>query len=119
MTLTLLIGLIGYALLVSLALVAVYRRVSLKPSVIDQEVAALLKSGGTLSERSQLLTTIADIRSKEIRWYERALSTLGIMALITTTSAAAVQTIRSAIQERESRILQGQLDDIRGRIAQA
>ena len=89
----------GYAIAATLGLVVVYRSGS--NDFLDQEIVALARAEGSVSDRVNALKAIADIRRNDIRWFERAVSSIGVFTLITMTVATAVQTIRATVQKRE------------------
>jgi hypothetical protein len=98
MILLLLIG--GYAVGISVAVVAVYRSRA-DSEALDAELLSLARQDGPIKERAEILHALAEVRNSQIRWYERAISTVGIVALITMTIATAVQTVQSAAQEKK------------------
>jgi hypothetical protein len=108
----------AYSAVVSIALIALYRsRAAVDPLL--QQAAALAVAPGSLSERAEALKAVAEIRRNQVRWFEQAISSIGVFALITMTVGTAVQTIRSTVQEREVKEWEHRSADVEQRIAEA
>jgi len=108
----------GYSILVSVALAALYwTRTGTQE--FEKEIAALLSGEGSLKDRAEVLKVVAEVRRNALPWYARAISTVGIAALITTSVSTAVQTIRSTVQEREVKEWEARSAEAEKRVAQA
>ena len=107
-----------YAVGVSAALLYAYRRRS-QDDAIGRALTAFEAEEHPVAERVQVMKAIAEIRNNDIRWFERALSTMGVVALISATVAAAVQTIRFAVEEQETKRLEQRALESEGRIGSA
>jgi hypothetical protein len=116
---TILLVLSVYAAATSFGLVWVYRNTSRRHSEFDRQVANLVDAPGTLSERADALKALSDIRRNDVPWFERAISSLGVFALITMTIGTAVQTIRAAVEERDAQEWERRANEGEQRLAAA
>ncbi len=117
--LTVLLWTLGlYAVGATAFLFVVYRR----KAHVDPTtgIAASLSDGEKpLAERISLLNALAEFRKQSGHWYEKAFSTIGVVALVTMTVTAAVQTIRAALEEQKVQQMQGRAEAMEARIGES
>jgi hypothetical protein len=110
--------LVLYALGASGFLLLIYRRQSADDPTTGV-AASLSDADKPLAERIQLLNALSEYRKQTARWYEKAFSTMGVVALVTMTVAAAVQTIRAALEDQKVQQVQVRADAMAARIAES
>lgn len=107
-----------YALFMTLAAWAIYYVKD--PPSIEVELLKLLRDGqASLPDRAEGFAALAEVRKSELRWFEKALSTIGVVAFVAMTVTTAVQTIRAAVQEQEAKQWESRVSAMRERVADA
>lgn len=108
-----------YAAAVTGAMAYLFWRSDVSSPDIERALAELSNAEGSLGDRAQMLKAVAEVRNGTIRWFERAVSAIGVFALLTMTVATAVQTIRAAIQEEQVADATKRLSEIERRLGEA
>lgn len=107
----------GYGIGTTCILVFLYFR---SADDLEPKVASALASGDVpLAEKIQLLAAAAEYRKHTGWWFERAMSSIGVVALVTMTVAAAVQTIRAALEEQKVQQLQSAATSLDNRVKES
>jgi len=90
-----------YALAVSAYLIRLHRLRN-KRTELDKIWTEVTQKSNLTTENLKVIAEIAKVRQTEIPWYERSLSTIGIVAFFSMIIATSVQTINSAKTDIES-----------------
>jgi len=102
-----------YGLLLTV-LYSVARKAAAKP--LQADLRGLWEAARKVElprERAELLRALADLQSAATPWYERTLSTIGVIAFFSMSVAVTVQTIGANLQESRAERLREQLEDLK------
>ncbi len=106
----------AYAVAITLTLFIIVKR----RSAPDAELQALgVRALEELppGERLKALGDVVKIRSGDLRWFERSVSTVGVAAFISSGIVAAIQTMKLELQQDEVRRLEADLESVQARRA--
>lgn len=101
-----------YGALVSVALVAGHRK---RLRRIEEETENLIKAASrvrSIEGRAKLLGSLSELQKAATPWYERSLSTIGVVGFFSMSLAAGVQTISANLSAARAERLEDALEDL-------
>ena len=108
-----------YAALLTAFFLYEYFRKDDKTSGLFSQCMDIVEKEESTTEKIKAISALNDLKKSVSPWYEKYLSTIGVIGLFSRTIAAVVQTINSTIQQSRADALEENMSELKEQVAAA